>query len=170
MSAATVHLICGSTGAGKTTYAIRLADELGALRFSIDEWMTALFWMDSPQPIDPEWAIARVERAGAMIWRIAVDAAHRGVPSVLEVGLTTRQARTRSAERAAAEGLAVRLHFLDVLPDERWGRVAERNTRLGEETQLGFAITREMFDFVEAMWEAPDADEMAAMNGVRVSY
>src|SRR5689334_16988583 len=43
-----VHLICGSTGAGKTTYARRLADEIGAVVFSIDEWMAALFWMDAP--------------------------------------------------------------------------------------------------------------------------
>ena len=39
-----IHLICGSTGAGKTTYALELAERIGAVRFSIDEWMTALFW------------------------------------------------------------------------------------------------------------------------------
>ena len=33
-----LHLVCGSTGAGKTTYAIALADRLCAVRFSIDEW------------------------------------------------------------------------------------------------------------------------------------
>ena len=43
-----IHLIWGSTGAAKTTYALQLAPELGAIRFSIDEWMAALFWMDSP--------------------------------------------------------------------------------------------------------------------------
>ena len=40
---------------------------------------------------------------------------------------------------------------------------------LGDGTgQLAFAITREMFDFVEASWQAPDAAEMAALNGVRI--
>ena len=43
-----IYLICGSTGAGKTTYAIQLTAKVGAVRFSIDEWMKALFWMDAP--------------------------------------------------------------------------------------------------------------------------
>ncbi len=47
MAAPRVHLIAGSTGAGKTTYARALAEQVGGVRFSIDEWMTALFWMDS---------------------------------------------------------------------------------------------------------------------------
>jgi nucleoside-triphosphatase THEP1 len=32
-----IHLICGSTGAGKTTYANRLAEEVGGVVFSIDQ-------------------------------------------------------------------------------------------------------------------------------------
>ena len=66
---ATIHLLCGSTGAGKTTYGRRLAEDLGAVRFSIDEWMSALFWMDAPDPFTPAWAMERVERSAAMIWR-----------------------------------------------------------------------------------------------------
>jgi hypothetical protein len=56
-----IHLICGSTGAGKTTYALRLSDQLEGIRFSIDEWMAMLFWMDTPQPLNPAWSIERVE-------------------------------------------------------------------------------------------------------------
>ena len=33
-----LHMVCGGVGAGKTTYARKLADEIGGLRFSIDEW------------------------------------------------------------------------------------------------------------------------------------
>jgi predicted kinase len=46
-----IHLISGSTGAGKTTYASQLSERLKGVRFSIDEWMAALFWMDTPQPL-----------------------------------------------------------------------------------------------------------------------
>src|SRR5947209_2765871 len=41
---ATVHLICGSTGAGKTTYAKALATRTHAVRLSIEDWMAMLFW------------------------------------------------------------------------------------------------------------------------------
>ena len=43
MNFAPVHFLVGSTGAGKTTYAIRFCEEAGAVRFSIDEWMSSLF-------------------------------------------------------------------------------------------------------------------------------
>ena len=45
-----MHLLCGPTGAGKTTYARELAEAESAVRFSIDEWMSALFWMDAGDP------------------------------------------------------------------------------------------------------------------------
>jgi hypothetical protein len=34
--------------------------------------------------------------------------------------------------------------------------------------ELAFDVTREMFDFVEGLWQPPDAAEMAALDGVRV--
>ncbi|HWI86124.1 MAG TPA: ATP-binding protein [Sphingomonas sp.] len=168
MPAPLIHLICGSTGAGKTTYALRLSEEIDAARFSIDEWMSALFWMDSPQPIDPAWTMPRIERCAALIWRTAVDVAKRGMPCVLELGLTTRAVRARYAALARTEDLPVRLHFLDVPPEERWRRVAARNHRPDPTAQLDFRISRAMFDYVEAMWEPPTPEEMAAYDGVRI--
>jgi pantothenate kinase-related protein Tda10 len=38
-----VILVCGPVGAGKTTYSMALAKEIGAIRFSIDPWMQTLF-------------------------------------------------------------------------------------------------------------------------------
>ncbi len=166
MPAPLLHLIVGSTGAGKTTYARRLADHLGAARFSVDEWMSALFWMDAPQPIEAAWAIARVGRCNGQIWRTALDLARRGLPSVLETGLVSRAARADAAERAAAAGYAARFHLLDLPVAERWRRVEARNAQGGADGQLGFAITRAMFDGVEAMWQPPDAAERAAYDWV----
>lgn len=165
--AGTLHLVVGATGAGKTTYARALADEAGALRFSIDEWMRALFWMDAPPAPDLRWAMARVERAADLIWRTAADASRRGLASVLEVGLTTRADRLRAVARVQAEGLPLRLHWLDVPADERWRRVEARNAA-GAAAQLAFPITRAMFDQVEAMWQPPDKAELSAADGRRV--
>jgi predicted kinase len=164
-----IHLICGSTGAGKTTYALRLCESLGAIRFSIDEWMTALFWMDTPQPLDPSWSMERVERCLTQMWAVVLRIAARNVPCVLDVGFGQAQSRTRFADLAKAAGLSVQLHFIDVSADERWRRVQARNAQKGETYQLGFDVTREMFDFVEALWEPPTDAEMRAYDGVRTS-
>jgi predicted kinase len=164
-----VHLICGSTGAGKTTYALRLSEHLGAVRFSIDEWMAALFWMDTPRPLDPEWSMERVERCLTQIWAVVLRIAAQNVPCVLDIGLGQAQSRTRFAELAGDAGLSVQLHVLDVPAEERWRRVEARNAQKGETYQLGFDVTREMFDFVEGLWEPPTEAEMLAYNGIRTS-
>ena len=151
-----IHLICGSTGAGKTTYASRLSERLKGIRFSIDEWMATLFWMDTPQPLNPAWSMAQ-------------QIAARNVACILDLGFSQTQSRAKFAGLAQAAGLTVQLHFIDVPAEERWQRVETRNARKGETYQLGFDVTREMFDFVETMWEPPDDREMAACDGIRVS-
>ena len=163
-----IHLICGATGAGKTTYALKLERELGAVRFSIDEWMHALFWPDSPQPVQFAWAIERVERCNGRILATALAVAARGVPCLLDLGFTTRATRARFADAARAAGLAPQLHWIDVPAGQRWARVEARNAGAGETRQLAFAITRPMFDGIEAMWEAPGAEEMLACAGIRL--
>ncbi len=163
----TVHLLCGPTGAGKTTYARELADAEGAVRFSIDEWMSALFWMDAGHPFEPAWAMERVRRSAALIWRTARDVCLQGTACVLEIGLTKAETRERYAALAREAGLPVRLHLVAAPVEVRWERVQARNAEAGAAGQLPFELTREMFDFVETMWETPTDAELAASDGVR---
>jgi predicted kinase len=164
-----IHLVCGSTGAGKTTYANRLSGEVEGIVYSIDQWMTALFWMDSPSPIQAGWSMERVRRCNDQIWTVAAQVAARGTPCILDLGFTRLKERSEIAALAQAAGLSVQLHVLDVPVAERWRRVQSRNAEKGETHQLQFAVTREMFEFVETLWEPPDDREMAACDGVRVS-
>lgn len=164
-----IHLICGSTGAGKTTYAKALATKLGAVHFSIDQWMAALYWADATMPLDPAWAMERVERCNTLIWAMAQQTAARGTPAILDQGFGQRAVRARFAALAAEAGFSVQLHFLDVPAQERWRRAQAREASPADEHRLPFAITREMFDYVESIWQPPDTDEMAALNGIRAT-
>ena len=168
MPAAALHFLVGSTGAGKTTYATRFCAETGAVRFSVDEWMTALFWMDSPWPLQPEWSLERVERCSKQIWETAVQVCKAGLPSMLELGFASSGNRRKYAALAAMEGLKVKLHVLDVPAEERWRRVQLRNQHVSQSAQLAFAVSREMFDFTETFWEPPTAREMAEFAGCHV--
>lgn len=162
-----IHLVCGSTGAGKTTHALKLARELGALHLSIDDWMVGLFAPDKPERPDWPWIDERVRRCERRMVAIALELGRLDMPAVLDLGLQRADQRQRVAAPALAAGLDVRLHFIDVDVEERWRRVESRNAAKGETFRL--AVTRPMFDFIETMWQPPDADEMAALNGQRVT-
>lgn len=162
-----IHLVCGSTGAGKTTYANELRKKLGALHLSIDDWMVTLFAPDTPRQPGWPWIEERVRRCERQIVVTALALAHSGVPSVLDLGLQQADQRRRVAERATAAGVGVRLHFLDVDATERWRRVEARNEQQGETYRV--KVTRPMFDFIETIWQPPTPEEMSAFDGVRIA-
>ncbi|HYG25842.1 MAG TPA: AAA family ATPase, partial [Caulobacteraceae bacterium] len=87
-TAPSIHLVAGSTGAGKTTFSMQLAEREGAIRLSIDEWMTALFGPDQGEQIEFAWMMERINRCEAVMWQTALEASRRGVGAVLDVGLT----------------------------------------------------------------------------------
>jgi predicted kinase len=161
-----IHLIVGSTGSGKSTFARELARQCGGVRFAIDEWMMQLFGPDRPEAAAYEWYAPRIGRCTEMIWQLVVDLARVGTASVLEVGLTQRAARDAFYERARAAGLQVQLHALQAPASLRWERVQARNQSQGETFSL--QVTRDMFDFVERLWEAPDDGELREHAGERV--
>jgi len=158
-------VVTGSTGAGKSTFARELAARVGGVRFSIDEWMTALFWMETPEKKDFLWAMERIGRCEAQIAAVAVSLATAGVDSVLDLGFTLRAHREAWLKRAWEAGIAVELHVLDVPAEVRWERVCERNG--GEGETFSFEVTREMFDFMEARWELPSEKERAEFGQKR---
>lgn len=163
---ATVHLVTGGTGAGKTWHAIALAERFRAVRFSIDDWMTRLFWPDSPDPIAFEWTMARIGRCEAQIREQVAALAAIGTASVLDLGFTKADHRASFGDFARASGADVRLHWVDVPSNERWRRVQGRNAERGK--TYAMQVDRAMFDFMEDEWEPPSESEMAALNGVRI--
>ena len=163
---ADIYLICGATGAGKSTHAEALAQQVKGVRFSIDEWMQRLHNKDQPPEMSFDWFYERVQRNCAQMRDIAERLVELGTPAIFDCGLTNKEERDIFASWAAQKGYSVALHFVDVPTETRWQRVLKRNAEQAETFQ--FEVTREMFDFIEGLWEAPDEAEMAALNGERV--
>jgi predicted kinase len=151
------HIVAGPTGAGKSTFARELAANTGGVRFSIDEWMNSLYWMDCPEKNDLPWALERIARCEGLIATLATQLASAGTDAILDLGFTQREQRLAWLERAKTAGVGWDLHVLDIPAEIRWERVCERNR--GESATFSFAVTREMFDFMESRWELPDAGE-----------
>jgi predicted kinase len=157
MTAVKFHLVCGPTGAGKTTRAIGLAEEFRAVRFSIDEWMARLFWADTPLPIRYDWTVERIGRCEAQMLETALQVARRGGACVLDFGFSRAQHRQRVVGLLRDHGFDACVHVADAPPEERWRRVQQRNAERGETYAL--EVTREMFDFMEGLWEPPGTGE-----------
>ena len=153
----TVHLICGPTGAGKTTYAIALAERARAVRFSIDEWMATLFVADRPEPPAVAWATERIQRCERQIWAIGQQLIARNVDVVLDLGFARSDHRDRVRGLVAQTRAESKLHYLDVSPSTRRARVLA-NAR--EPRPYAFGLTAEMFDAMEGWFEPPTDDEL----------
>lgn len=164
---ARIHLICGATGAGKTTYSAGLTTDLRAVRFSIDEWMQRLHNADKPAEMRFEWFYERVQRNGAQMRAMAEQLCEIDVPAVFDCGFTNAAERAIFADWAEEMGYSVQLHFVDVPADIRWTRVQKRNAEQAETFQ--FEVTRDMFDFIESIWEPPTDAEMRRMSGIVIT-
>jgi predicted kinase len=161
-----LHLVIGSTGAGKSTYSRALAGQLGAARFAIDEWMAALFLPDRPEAAGPDWYLARIARATELIFQHAAELVRLKTPVVLEIGMTQLDARAAFYRQVDQAALPLKLHVIDAPREVRWARVEARNRERG--ATFSMEVTRPMFDFVETMWEPPDGAELARRDGVVV--
>ena len=161
---ATLHVVFGPQGAGKTTYAQDLARRAPAVHFALDDWMARLFAADMPKPLEFEWMMERVERCEAQIWSTAAAAMAAGTSVILDLGLMRKVDRKRVADIARACDLPLQFHFITAPQASRRARVMARNEVRGE--TFAIDVTPEMFDFMEGVYEAPDPDEL---NGCLIS-
>ncbi|AWT35783.1 hypothetical protein GCM10008956_05010 [Deinococcus arenae] len=122
-----IHALHGFIGAGKTTLARTLEGQWDALRFTPDEWMTALYGADPPADEYPA-LLARVRTLMNAQWTRAVTL---GVPVILDEGLWTRASRDELRAQAAALGAPLTLYVLPFDPASARERIAARNEQAG---------------------------------------
>jgi predicted kinase len=146
----TAHLIHGYLGAGKTTFARHLEGELGAVRFSHDEWMARLYGEDPPAELFADYH--------QNVWDVMQGTWTRcltlGLDVVLDLGFWRRAERNSVRSLVSALGASHRLYELGCPEAEAWRRVEARNANL----QGSLLITRPTFEFLKTRFE-PLADD-----------
>jgi predicted kinase len=156
---ATLNVIFGPCGAGKTTYAHAFARREKAVAFILDDWMARLFGADMPEPIQYEWMLERVGRCEAQIWSAAAGVIAAGTSVILDIGLMRRADRERVRQIAEATDLPLQWHFVDAPAQVRRARVAGRNVVRGE--SFAIDVSPDMFDFIEGVYEPPEPAELS---------
>jgi predicted kinase len=150
MTVATLFLIVGLPGAGKTEHAKALAAKHDALRLTPDEWMIPLFG-------DPQPAGKRDVLEGRLI-ALALDALRLGTSVVLDFGLWSRDERSSLRWLAGSVGASSQIIYLAVDRETQVDRIQHRWMHTPHET---FVITGADVDAWRAQFEEPDAAELA---------
>ena len=150
---ATLFLMCGLPGSGKTTLAKRIERERHALRLTPDEWIVRLFGTGLTLPT-LDWCRDPVE---AVQWGVAERALLLGVNVILDFGFWSRGEREQFRARARALGADTEVHFLDVPRAVLSARLAARNADLPPYT---FRVTDAQLDTWWSLFEPPTPDEL----------
>jgi predicted kinase len=157
---ASIHLVEGPVGAGKSTYAAALAAQHAAPHLNLDAWFSALFSPDRPAAGVMAWYGPRKWRCVDQLWALAGDLVRCGCDVVLELGLVTRADREAIYARADAVGLTLVVHVLDADREVRRERVRRRNRERG--STFSMEVPDAIFELASDRWEAPDAAECEA--------
>ena len=159
---ATIHLVEGPVGAGKSTFAARLSATHAAPRLILDEWMVTLFRPDRPDDGFMEWYADRKRRCIEQIWNTACDLVDTGTNVILELGLIRKQDREDFYARVDAVGYPLKVYVLDVPVEVRRQGVRRRNE--AKRGTFKMEVSDEVFDLASSMWQPPDDAEAAQRN------
>ena len=130
---ATLHLMVGLPGSGKTTLARKLEVEYSALRLTVDEWHIRLFGSDVHDDSDEaDWSRHNARHAAieALLWAAAVRVLALGVDVILDFGFWTRSERDEFRAKAHDLGAGFRIHFADISEEQLLERIKARNAQL----------------------------------------
>ena len=100
---ATLFIVCGLPGAGKTTLAKKIEESLSAIRMSADDWMSAL-----SINLHAEEQRAKIE---ALQWALAKRLLSLGQNVVIEWGAWAKSERDTFRTRGAGSGRTGRALF-----------------------------------------------------------
>lgn len=124
----TAHLVHGFVGVGKTTYAVKLEQDLPALRFSIDEWMIALYGQNPPSDKFAEYH----SRTTNLIWNVAIRTLMLGQDVILDFGFWSRKSRDDARKRLRSIGAEAILYCVTCTNETMKTRVLNRTAEMPE--------------------------------------
>jgi predicted kinase len=150
----TVYIIAGQVGAGKTTFAKKLEQETGAIRFTPDEWILKLFKeIPSNEEFDDYYY-----RCCNVAWETAKKILEKGIAVVLDFGFWKKAERDKYKEMIPCLGYNYKLYHVLCEADEIKHRLKIRNKQQPEGAVI---IDEEAFDFFSPQFEAPVLSENA---------
>lgn len=146
-----LHIIEGPVGAGKTTYAHKLAQKCGTPALVLDQWMTNLFQPDRPETDIWAWYGVRKARLIRQIMHLAYETLECGNDAIVEIGLIKTADRLNLYADLEAAGRDYLVHVLETPREIRKQRVMNRNAEQGR--TYAMQVSDDVFEMASDMWE-----------------
>lgn len=151
---ATVFLIVGLPGAGKTTHAKKLEISASALRLTPDEWQRVLFGEQNPP--------AQRDLVEGKLIQLGMRAAELGINVVFDFGFWSREERSALRWIAGTVGAGSQVVYLPIGHEEQRRRVTDRFAATPDQT---FHMSDAELQQWRAEFQAPDDEEL---RGARI--
>jgi predicted kinase len=154
----TLHLISGLPCSGKTQYARALAERLGAVLCSLDEWLITAFGRYAIADVSHDEHVRRVLACRRLIGQVAAEHLRRSADVILDDGFFLLEHRAEHIALAHRAGARTRVHYLNTAPEVVRARLVQRNAELPE---FNFHIDPALLDHFITLFEPPSDDEGA---------
>ena len=152
--------LCGKMGAGKSTMAVRLADESNAVLISEDDWLAA-HYPDDITSFDDYLTLSR--RVRPFIKAHVQDILRRGTDVVMDFPANTARQRAWFVALCTEIGCDYRMVYLEMSDEQCLAQLAIRRKEQPERARFD---TEETFRHVTSFFEPPGAGEALNMMTV----
>jgi len=147
---ATLHIVHGFIGSGKTHYSTRLAESTKAIRLNADEWCAVNFSAEEQNTTWDKCFSMAIEH----LWQETEKALADGKDVILDFGFWARESRDHARGKAKAIGAEVKHHYIHVPDHISFERMKKRIGPIAERNLKNFSEFKKMF-------EEPHPDEGA---------
>jgi predicted kinase len=146
------HIIVGFIGAGKTTFARRLEQETGAVRFTKDEWMVRIFGNTPPKDKFEEYD----DRMASLATDMALKCLAAGMNVIIDEGFWTKEHRDEIRGKVNNVGAVPKLYYIEA-PFEI---MKERTLKRSESPPVdSYVIDEESFRHYWKFFQPPGNEE-----------
>ncbi len=150
------HIVVGFISSGKTTFARKLEQETGAVRFTKDEWMVRLFGNTPPKDKFEEYD----HKMASLATEMSLKCLRAGINVIIDEGFWVKEQRDEIREKVTNVGAIPKIYYLRVPLEVMKARTLRRSEAPPIDS---FTIDEESFNQYWQFFQPPDKDEDFAL-------